>query len=210
MTRLVSFGCSITYGYGLEDCYETESHGPSRLSWPTIIASELLIPCINKGAPGSSNKKISVETLNTDFEQDDIVVFLWTYTQRGLIFDSVDEEIDMMPSIPSEFKKHFDIKKHYYKVHTKYDLVTQSILDIHHANIFLSNKNIKTYNFFIDHLLNKTTEYTYLKLLKDIDLTWINLNEISTDLAKDNGHPGPLTQKKIANLMLEKINKDNL
>jgi len=204
MTRLVAFGCSLTYGYGLEDCYLDSNVGPSKLSWPNLVATALSIDYINKGVTGASNKKILLEILDTTFEKNDIVVVVWSYTHRGLLFESADSSLNMMPTSPHP------LKKPYYQLHNHYDLLMNSILDIHHANTFLGNKGIKVYNFYVDQTLHNLDECQYLSLLKDIELFWINLRNYKMDLATDNGHPGPLSQKEISKFILENIKKDNL
>jgi hypothetical protein len=204
MARLFAFGCSYTYGYGLEDCYLDTNFGPSKLAWPNLVASELSIECINKGVTAASNTKILMEMLDTNFEKDDIIIVVWSYTHRGLLFESADSSLNMLPPF------HHPLKKPYYQIHNNYDLLVKSILDIHHANAFLNNKGIKVYNFYIDQTLHNLDECRYLSLLKDIKLIWINLRNYKMDLAKDNSHPGPLSQKELSKFILDIVKKDNL
>lgn len=204
MARLVAFGCSLTYGYGLEDCYLDTNHGPSKLSWPNLLATELEIECINKGVTGASNTKILVETLDTTFNKDDLVILLWSYIPRGLVFESSNSSINIMPSLPHP------LKKSYYQVHNRYDLIVKSVLDINHANLFLATKGVKVYNFYVDRTLSELADYKLNNLLKDIDLIWVNLHNFSLDLANDKMHPGPISQKEITKFILQNIKKDDL
>jgi hypothetical protein len=205
MARLVAFGCSLTYGYGLEDCYNTEYFGPSKFAWPNLIASELQIECINKGETGSSNTKILVETLSTTFEKDDIVIFLWSYINRGVVITSPETSINIMPTITHPLKKSF------YQVHNQYDLLMASVLAINHATIFLVNKGIKVHNFYVDRLFNsQQNDCKLITLLKDIDLIWVDLHKLKIDLANDKIHPGILSQKEISKFILKNIKKNNL
>lgn len=204
MSRLVAFGCSLTYGYGLEDCYLEKSNTHSKLAWPDILSSKFSIPSINRGVNAASNKKILLQAIDTPFEKDDIAVILWTYTYRGLLFSNDGSEINILPSAHIH-----PIIKPYYTVHSNYDLIIQSILDIHYTNIFLSTKNVKVYNFFVDTELGKKERYESLKLLDDIDLVWVNLRKLTVDIATDKSHPGPLSQQEIAKFIAETIEKDN-
>jgi hypothetical protein len=49
--RLIAFGCSNTYGEGLEDCWipEFRKHGPkpSKVAWPQILADKMGRECVN-------------------------------------------------------------------------------------------------------------------------------------------------------------------
>jgi len=59
--RLIAFGCSYTYGAGLEDCFTPPiGHGPipSKFAWPQLVANELNMECINMSSSGASNKEI--------------------------------------------------------------------------------------------------------------------------------------------------------
>jgi hypothetical protein len=199
MARLFAFGCSYTQGYGLED--ESDNWiNASNLAWPNLIASELQLQCINKGAIGSSNSKILVETLDTTFEKDDTVIFLWSYVNRGLLITSPQTSINIMPPLEHP------LKKPYYQLHNQYDLLMKSVLAIHHANLFL-DKGIKVYNFYVDRQLNSQADCKLYNLLKDINLIWVDIPKFKIDLANDKMHPGPLSQKEIAKFILETIKK---
>ena len=59
--RLVTFGCSLTYGHGLADCYlpnGREGPEPSIQAWPKLVSNKLRIEVDNRGIPGGSNKEI--------------------------------------------------------------------------------------------------------------------------------------------------------
>ena len=76
--RLVTFGCSFTYGSALADTYEF-TPGPSIYAWPNIFAKELNLECVNKVIPGASNKEILHYIQNFEFRSNDTVCVLWTY-----------------------------------------------------------------------------------------------------------------------------------
>ena len=59
--RVIAFGCSFTFGHGLPDCFNPPKNpgkAPSKYAWPSLVANELNVKCINKSLPGSSNKRI--------------------------------------------------------------------------------------------------------------------------------------------------------
>lgn len=202
MSRLVAFGCSVTYGQGLPDCHvfddtDTVSFkpgpNPSNHAWPNILARELSLECVNNGIPGASNKEILLKVLDTEFMSDDIVVFLWSYTQRSLVHENDQSIIKIIPS-------KFDTNKNFYIFHTEHDLIVQSIMDIHHANMFLLNKNIKVYNFYLDMLLSKSTLFNIIP-----EITFIPIYLVRSDFALDNMHPGIKSNGEIAKFFMKHI-----
>ncbi len=92
MSRLVTFGCSFTYGHGLPDCrYDGDSEeyndpkqveSPSKYAWPQVAADTLGVECVNMAKPGIGNKHILYRIVNFDFEPTDIVVVMWSYFDR--------------------------------------------------------------------------------------------------------------------------------
>ena len=74
MSRLVAFGCSYTYGYGLSDCHiEPNKPGPnpSKLAWPSLLANMLDLEVVNCSNIGASNIHILWRLINFDFKNDD-------------------------------------------------------------------------------------------------------------------------------------------
>lgn len=66
--KLITHGCSFTYGYELPD--------PS-LSWPFVLAKKLDMECTNLGVPGYSNDEILEDLLKADLS-DSLVIVCWT------------------------------------------------------------------------------------------------------------------------------------
>ena len=57
--RLITFGCSNTYGHGLPDCHVPPNEAgpnPSKVAWPQLLADRRGLECVNLGQPGGSNK----------------------------------------------------------------------------------------------------------------------------------------------------------
>lgn len=88
--RLVTFGCSNTYGHGLPDCVDNALNfgpKPSKFAWPNHLARSLGIETIeNCAVPGSSNKQIARLILAYPFEKTDLVVVGWSFIERDCIF----------------------------------------------------------------------------------------------------------------------------
>lgn len=81
MSRLITFGCSYTYGQGLPDCENTvintgikkfyvNSSAPSKQGWPSILSKRLDLELVNISAPGllSNNQTANLlyEVLKND------------------------------------------------------------------------------------------------------------------------------------------------
>lgn len=88
MQRVIFFGCSNTYGYGLDDCWPDYDSPPSKLGWAYTMANEMQKEYVNKAIPGSSNKLICHQILNTKFKPTDTVIILWTFPDRTTILSN--------------------------------------------------------------------------------------------------------------------------
>jgi hypothetical protein len=104
----------------------------------------------------------------------------------------------ILPSSADSFTK-----RNYYTLHNDYDLAMQSMIDIHHANMFLSTKNIKVYNFFYENILRDHNIQRDFK----VPMKFLNFINLWSDYALDGGHPGLITQQNIAKAMLDYITK---
>ena len=112
MPRLIAFGCSNTYGQGLEDCYVPPGPGPrpSKTAWPNTLGN--LLNCsevINQSAPGASNKLIWKTIVDFNFKQDDLVFIMWSHLERHCFFTN-DQHMSIGPWIKNK------ANNFYYKV----------------------------------------------------------------------------------------------
>lgn len=202
MERLIAFGCSLTYGHGLPDCFVSPSSPgplPSRLGWPSIVAECLGKECVNISSPGASNKKIWNDIINFDYRETDMVFVLWSYVDRTCIIHADTTTTNM-----SHWTGHATYYDEYYD---KYDATLMSSLFVNHANMFLQNKNITVYNMVLEK-----TELPILKLhstpVKHIP---VYLGKIRDDYptALDNQHPGVECQTAYSKEILEFLNIKN-
>lgn len=184
--RLVTFGCSFTYGAGLED--------PNTQAWPAVLGRLTKRTVINNGSIGSSNLEILARILSFNFQEDDLVVIGWTYCNRDIIFkkDGVDEKITPWMN--------GDIFKNWLAIHNEYDIEVRSGLYIHHAELYLNNLKIKNYGFWavpgagkkIDKFLTRVfnTAPRMPVFVKENTLHKNIMNLV--DIAPNNSHPGPV------------------
>jgi hypothetical protein len=196
--RLVAFGCSLTYGQGLSDCYVAPNYAgqePSKLSWPYIIASELGIECLNLSSPGSSNKKIWHTILNFEFRSDDIVFILWSYPLRSCIINR-DQITDIGPWLENS-------NLLYDNFYSDYDAETMTKLFVKNSNDYLKRKNIKTHNLVVAELFKNIFTLTdqvtpHLKI-------FIDSFRHKFAVSLDNSHPDENCHKELARLILNEI-----
>ena len=115
MPRLVAFGCSHTYGEGLEDCWnwETRKAGPvaSKFAWPQILANLLKRECVNLGRRGASNKEILHNIQMFDFEKDDIQEQIDSILEHPQIHEIRKAGQDYAKENLTSEKKYFELKE---------------------------------------------------------------------------------------------------
>ena len=113
MSRLVTFGCSFTSGYGLTD--------PSQ-AWPGILGKLSNRTVVNKSIPGSSNLEILNNILSFKFKKDDIVVVGWTYCHRDIVFNKLS------PNVRISAGADIEVFKKWAELHSNYDNNVRSSL----------------------------------------------------------------------------------
>jgi len=181
--RLLAFGCSLTYGHGLKDCYSGKKKDkpgdkPSLYSWPAILSKMLDRECVNLSEPGSSNKKICHKVLSTNFRSDDMVFINWSYISRSCCIrgdDIFDLDLKAKGKLNSAFRN----------LSTRSDLAFMSAVFVNYISLYLKNKNIENYQLI--------TEQDFLRLEKiDANVLQSNIQSIRNKNKKalDNSHPG--------------------
>jgi hypothetical protein len=188
--RLITFGCSLTYGHGLPDCLEKDNSPgkhPSKYAWPQLLANQLNKECVNMSLAGSSNKRIWHRLINFEYQQSDVVVILWTSPDRLGIIKSKDDEFDIGPWMIGDLK----VADFYYsEVYNKYNSKIETALYINHSNLILKQKGIIPYNMIASNscidcfdLYDLKTEFIPLHIIND---------RYTTDIAEARltRHPG--------------------
>lgn len=203
MKNLVVFGCSMTYGHGLADCFippVDPGPEPSKFAWPGWLSRKLQLNCVNLSKPGDSNLEILYKLLNYNFSSDDsLVVIMWTYSNRDLVFkDGVD---DYRLGVWIDSKE----AKDWLKVHSNFDLEMRSWIYKHHGWHFLKNKGIPFYFLSTEgpcHFPIPSPKWANDIKFLDIDSAKI---QSESSLALDKSHPNVDYHKRIAKEIYEKI-----
>jgi hypothetical protein len=184
MSRLVTFGCSFTFGSELEY--------PNTESWPAVLGNLTNRTVVNNGNPGSSNLEILSSILSYKFRLDDLVVIGWTYCDRDIIFNKITANKKI------NHWQDKDLFEKWAEIHSNHDSNIRSSMYIHHASLYLNSLNLKNYSFwapptpglhrFIDTILGNRP--------KGIGKNILYTNILNTeDLATDQSHPGPVAHK---------------
>lgn len=201
MTKLVAFGCSLTYGTALPDATD-DNH--STMAWPALVAEKMNIECVNVGMPGASNDLILHNIINFEnFNKGDHVIILWTYMHRALLFDDTGATSNIMPNRIMLSKVVGSLKwEQFYNAHGEYDLYMRTLKNMHHAMCYLASKEIRLTNLSIDiwQLPWKNIQNNYKKNM-DVDSTFIDLKRYSVDTGSDGLHPGVQTHTKLADII---------
>lgn len=202
MSRLVTFGCSFTYGHGLKDCIVPPVYpglNPSNFAWPSQLASQLNLKCVNLSKPGSSNFEILNTILNFEFLQTDVVVVMWSFFERDLLFNEKREHIRIFPTCDNL------ILKSWAETHCETDLMLRSWFYMHHAYLYLKLQGVEFY------FLHVRPEKYFIKLTptwaKKISLSKINFGKLSSLFPKalDNSHPGQESHDVVSKLIRDEI-----
>jgi len=215
MGRLVTFGCSNTYGEGLPDTWNTTwrwEGQPSKFAWPQVLADKMNLECVNMGEGGVSNKYIANLIAETEFQQDDIVVVLWTYFSRSCVFqDDGSVKRIMVQDIPNKNmpKQHRNWNKIYYKdFYTDQEAIKDGYFRANFAKLYLDSIGIKNHHYTCSE---SNTQPTGPRSIKPAP-TWscIDFPDIRfklKDRALDGMHPGVLSQEQLAIDIYKDLNK---
>lgn len=79
MNRLITHGCSFTYGQELDD--------PATQAWPALLAKSLGRDLVNLAQPAYANDAIVQDLVSFDLTKDDLVIVSWTLNHRMIFFD---------------------------------------------------------------------------------------------------------------------------
>jgi hypothetical protein len=207
--RLVAFGCSYTYGLGLEDCFTPPAASgpvPSKFAWPQLVANELNMDCINISRPGSSNKEILNTLLNFKFESTDVVIVMWAYITRWCI---LNDDTSVSRIAWPDMQKNYDLAMQYGKIFTLEDLQLDFIYRANFAKLFLDNKNLTNY-----HLSSAPIECCpkILPMWNTVSISEIDMTYISQFVPRALdahvgyiGHPGPEAHQIVATRLVKEM-----
>lgn len=200
MAKIIAFGCSFTFGEGLDDSF-SDVEFPELLkfsnhAYPNILSNALGMQCINLAYPGSSNKKILRNILEYKFDKADIAIVMWTTPARSTIYYP-DPANDLMLHRNRAFQKH---ESQFFRVHTPYDIEYSDAVHIMSGVNYLKSLGIEFYNcnIGIDISVNVPWFATYQPQIKFSDF-------IVDETPDGSKHPGIHSHRKLANHMLRFI-----
>lgn len=220
MSRLITFGCSFTYGHGLEDCLLDDNMPgltPSQYAWPNILGKMLDREVVNLSMPGASNQHILHKILSTNFLETDFVVTLWTHFSRDIIvFDKFQKfcNFDQCSNLfylpignwmldQKETNKELTaIIEPYYIAHNDSDQIYKKYLTLHHAESYFKSINVNHFSFGQLEDLGDISNIIKFKHFYDLDIFKV-LNDFPK--ANDNSHPGIEGHREIANQIYKTI-----
>jgi hypothetical protein len=199
MNRLIAFGCSNTFGHGLEDCVtEDMQPGPtaSKLAWPQLVADKLGLECHNQALPGASNKMIMNLVMNFPFAPKDTVVIMWTHSDRYHIFSDPKRIIENHSKENiGPWSKSRKAVTYYRQIYNKNDQKIMTDHYINYTSLYLEKHKIT-------HLQTTSSFDLTHPLVYDIDYS--NIRE-EYPKAIDNMHVGPEAHDEVANRIYKRI-----
>jgi hypothetical protein len=196
--RLITFGCSYTFGHGLSDCISRNNkagENPSKFAWPNILAKKFNLPLENLSFPGSSNKMIWKTIVETKINSTDIVLINWTSPERWTIF----KENDTVFIGATKKGKH---TLNYYKNY--YDDIDANLdfnLRINHANLFCNTNKIKNFHLICEPTQLKRLDFNKTPLLQSN----IRFFDKTYPKALDGEHPGEDAHKAFAECVFKEL-----
>jgi hypothetical protein len=232
MTRLITFGCSHTFGQALPDLWNHKNNktmtdsennknwnrdtsSPSKYAWPQLLADKLNFECINCAKIGASNKEIWNIILNTKLYKTDVIVILWTvhYGRYAIVTKEELANLNVSGGSKHPYKKECDI---YFKyIYDEFDASLDSYLRINHIENFLKDKVlVKHYSPVLEREIDSTnTPYNTWDFFEP---SWnkVNVLEIfpgpvyDLDKALDGSHQGPESHKAFATAIYNEIKND--
>lgn len=192
VSRLVTFGCSLTYGQYLDD--------PSTQSWPSLLAEKLNLEVKNMGYPGASVKRIWWDIMNFKFNSCDLICVLWSHIDRWSI---IKENKKVKNFNQWHIKTDPEVTYYYEHFYDRYDLSITFWLMVNHAKNFLDSQGLTNYHI-------NASEVNY-----DFDWNNIKFPNIKMDQlrekypkANDGNHPGPLAHLEFASQLYDVIKLD--
>ncbi|MBO01950.1 MAG: hypothetical protein CMG35_12150 [Candidatus Marinimicrobia bacterium] len=230
---LFAFGCSYTYGHGLEDCFELYPNGnngpgklPTRLGYTNIIAKKIGRRVINCASPGSSNKLI-MHTINMIKQEEYYTVHqgkklkkLQTYWREKIPAMNPDTDaviiqwsyidrhcvLDQYADVQLDKVENLGpwVKKGRSPKYYKFVWSTyDDQISVYHY-INYADLTLKNMGFKkVLHLPPPLLSLHRSKLEKGLVMADTDITRHSCDKALDGGHPGPLSQQAYAEHLLE-------
>jgi len=212
--RLVAFGCSQTWGSALPDVWGIKENqtiherGVSKYAWPKLLANKLDVECVNLGIAGASNKEIWYNILHTTFYKNDIVIILWTHSERFCFIhkNKIMTLGTWMVANPTAYRTSEQSKIFYKHLYNEYDMLLDFYLRANHIQTFLQNK------------VELIKHNAVCRLEPDVNVDWNNIKsslfmedflEQYLPKALDGSHPGTGAHEAFATAIYNEIKDEN-
>ena len=195
MPRLVTFGCSHTFGVGLPDIHPNND-SPSAMAWPSLLAKMLNREVQNEAVGGSGNAEIFDKIIRYKFLPDDMVIIMWSHFVRLEHF-----KINAVTYLGFREWKN---TMRYDDPNLSYENAYKNYVIFHHCELFLKNKNIEAYcvpGFKPDWDTYPIPKFLRLENYLEIDKFF------KVDRASDGQHFGVKSHKKLSEIIYNKIEK---
>lgn len=223
MSRLVAFGCSYTYGHGLEDCRydgvkytddELIKH-PSQLAWPKLAADMLGMQCVNHSLCGVGNKFTAKRIAEFEFRPGDIAVIMWTiFTRHCVIMD--DGNVVHLGAWQLDVEKTNTVENriscsYFTDAYTEANSIFENLAYINFADSVLKHSGVKHVHCSIG------SQYHDIELMPYLFERGHHWNRVKPALLFDDtrgraedGHPNEQSHSAFADTLVEYIQTNSL
>lgn len=222
MSRLVVFGCSLSFGTGLPDCWSEDSipEEPSKFAWPQLLADKLGIECVNLSEGGNSNKQIDYDVLNAEIKPDDIVIVQWSYMDRWCIIreDTIDKIFaymvywDKIKDSSKKFNKDAPMPgfqkmatSFFGDLHSAYDMNADLNMRMQHTWTHLNHIGVRQLHM-ITHGSFKRLPFNNVPVDEQLSISKLRDR---FPLALDGSHPGLEAHAAFAEQVFEELTREN-
>ena len=187
----VFIGCSYTAGDGLPD---------ANTHYATLVAREFGTNCVNLGKSGGSNSRSFDIFTQLDFVPDTVVVWQVTFLERLQYCYSTSGELIDLRFL--DFK--MPLVKEMSEVFNRKFLLNELATKIRAAVTIAREKKLRFAFWFADSITME--EYMYFYNYPEL-VSPIELEHFLVDKGTDNAHPGPGSNKILADVIIKHINR---
>jgi lysophospholipase L1-like esterase len=176
--RILAWGCSFTWGVGLDRAQPGWGDQASKAAWPQRLADRIGLPVKNLAQPGASNLWIADQIMNYSFKPGDLVLIMWTWPTRTTQGLKDPNPRHILANTRTQLFEHWQ------RVYTEDDILRQDRILHWAADQQLRSQNIPALS---------------LRVLDPI-CSWNDL-----PLALDHGHPGPEWHERMADQIIQML-----
>lgn len=199
MSKLLAFGCSLTFGDGLPDVSNNDikfQTRPSKFAWPNHLAKMLNVECLNFGRSAASNRLIWYTAINTSPQPNDIVVILWAGIGRDTVLKKNQKHSQIGHWMDNDISNaYFDY------LYDEYDNKIDMYLYMDHLDHYFKNQNV--YHVIQGKEFTEDFSWNSSRILD----FYVDQIRIKFDYGWDNMHPNQEAHQAIAEKMFQEINK---